>query len=202
MTNNFQIDSITIKEALSILRSNREVIPAIKSKNLIKAAVLVLFVKKNDIWHLLYTKRSDNLPVHQGQVSFPGGRMEPDDRDTIATALREAYEEVGAPYNSVEIIGTMPELVTVSGFLLTPVIGIMDWPVNLIPAISEVSKILLIPVHWLSDKNNWRINELKLSGKKIRKIISYDLFEGERLWGITADITVQLFQMMENCKKP
>lgn len=202
MTNNFQIDWITIKEALSILRSNREVIPAIKSKNLIKAAVLVLFVKKNGIWHLLYTKRSDNLTVHQGQVSFPGGRMEPDDRDTIATALREAYEEVGAPYNSVEIIGMMPELVTVSGFLLTPVIGIMDWPVNLIPAISEVSKILLIPVHWLSDKNNWRINELKLSGKKIRKIISYDLFEGERLWGITADITVQLFQMMENCKKP
>jgi 8-oxo-dGTP pyrophosphatase MutT (NUDIX family) len=150
------------------------------------AAVLVPFVKKDDEWHLLFTKRTNGVAKHQGEISFPGGAAEKDDQNLIETAIRETREEIGIPGSQITILGVLEPVPTVSNYCVLPVVSIVEWPQRLVLNQTEVEGILLVPVDWLKDKKNWYEDDFFYEPGKHKKVIHYRNFEGEHLWGITA----------------
>ena len=113
------------------------------------AAVLVPLVVREGGLTVLLTQRADHLNDHAGQVSFPGGREEPHDTDATATALREAYEEVGLDPARVEILGTLPDYMTGTGFRVTPVVGLVHPPFTVEADTLEVAEIFEVPLAFL-----------------------------------------------------
>lgn len=162
-----------------------------------QAAVLAPFVFVDSEWHLLYTRRSDSLRNHRGQVSFPGGARDENDHSPIETALRETYEEIGVSGDALEIIGKMPAMKTNSYFLLTPILAVMDWPVKLVLSEAEVSKVFTIPLAWLADPNNWEERIYNHPSGWYGTVVFYEKFGGELLWGITASITQRILQLTQ-----
>lgn len=110
------------------------------------AAVLVPLVWHADGPTVLLTRRSDSLPTHAGQISFPGGKAEPGDASPIETALREANEEIGLAPTTVSVLGTLPRYVTITGFAVVPVVGLVRPPVSLTAAPGEVAEIFELPL--------------------------------------------------------
>lgn len=157
-----------------------------------KAAVLVLLVCIDGEWNLLFTKRSDSLRNHKGQVSFPGGAKEVGDKDIIATAIREAQEEIGITCDNINIIGWMPEFLTISDYAVTPVIAVLDWPITLSISEDEVSKVFTIPVKWLQQPGIYEEKVYTHPSGVFGTVIFYNCYEGELLWGISAKITLEL----------
>ncbi len=151
------------------------------------AAVLVPLIRERDTWSLLFTRRTDHVESHKGQVSFPGGGCDEGENTPEETALREAQEEIGLEPPTVRILGRLTNLVTVSSFRVTPVVGVIRWPTVLRLGIHEVERVFTIPLDWLSDRRNrWEFN---FPGRN-RSLIAYHPYDGELLWGATARITV------------
>ena len=98
------------------------------------AAVLVPLVWHDEEWHLLYTRRTDTVKSHKGQVSFPGGACDEGETTPEETALREADEEIGLNPNDVRVLGRLPNLITITYFRVTPVIGVVKWPMSFVSA--------------------------------------------------------------------
>src|SRR3989304_3539900 len=115
------------------------------------AAVLVPLLLNGGRWHLLFTRRTENVETHRGQVSFPGGRVEPGDEDAVAAALRETQEEIGVRPEDVRVLGSMDSLLTVTQYLITPVVGVLPWPYPLRPDPVEVAEVFQIPLDWLGE---------------------------------------------------
>jgi 8-oxo-dGTP pyrophosphatase MutT (NUDIX family) len=135
---------------------------------------------------LLLTQRSAGLRHHAGQVSFPGGRMEACDGDIAATALRETAEEVGITPGQVHIIGFLRPMPTVTGFAVTPVIGLVDHAAEPAIDLTEVESAFEVPLAFLVDPGNRRLVERQLHGSLVA-MAEYH-FEGRRIWGATAFI--------------
>lgn len=165
--------------------------------NLKKAAILIPFVCVDGCWSLLFTRRADGLSNHRGQVSFPGGGMDEGDGTLVETALREANEEIGLRKSGIHIIGLMPDLVTNSNYLVTPIVSWVEWPVPLEISDQEVSRVFTIPVNWLKNKNNWEERLYSHPDGLYGTVIFYNLYDGELLWGISAKITIDLFNMLD-----
>ena len=161
-----------------------------------RAAVLVPFVEISQQWHILFTRRSEAVNDHKGQVSFPGGAVEESDENEIQTALRETYEETGISRGQVEILGGMEKYRTVTRYEITPIIGKIDWPVATRLNPDEVERIFTIPVNWLSELDHFHINLWHAPDGVERRVIFYDLYDGEQLWGISAQITVRLLNIL------
>ncbi len=158
-----------------------------------KAAVLVpLFYKyKETEPSVFFTRRRSDLRLHAGQVSFPGGQVDPDDRDTLATALREAHEEVGLPPDLVQVLGRLDEcLVLTSGFRLTPWVGCVPYPYPYVARPEEVAEIMEAPLAELARPEIHRIETLDAHGMR-REV---HIYSSGRLtiWGATARILNQL----------
>lgn len=162
------------------------------------AAVLMPLFKKHDDWHLLFTRRTDNVESHRGQVAFPGGLIEARDLDPIEAALRETQEEIGISRADVEILGTLDPLFTVTQFLITPVVGTIPWPYPMQINHDEVVRVFGVPLHWLADESNreTRQRELPTPGGKV-PVIYFRPFEGEVIWGATARITLNFLSIIE-----
>ena len=157
------------------------------------AAVLVPLYKDRGQWWLLYTRRTDSVDVHRGQVSFPGGRIDARDKGPVDTALREAEEEVGIPPAQVEILGALDPLLTVTQFEVTPVVGVLHWPCALRLNTSEVACAFGVPLAWLADPAHLHREQRMppVPGREIR-VYSFDPYLGETVWGATARITLDL----------
>ena len=155
-----------------------------------RAAVLLPLLRMDHSWHLLLTHRSHMVGEHKGQVAFPGGGADPEDRDSICTALREANEEIGLLPEDVNILGCMSPLKTITNYFVTPVVGVIPWPYELDLSPFEVARAFTIPLSWLVDPQNWTEKPFITKGKTDEHVIYYDLFEGELLWGISARITL------------
>ncbi|HSM26024.1 MAG TPA: CoA pyrophosphatase [Anaerolineaceae bacterium] len=187
-----------IQSILQFERTNSITTQFFDKEKLKKAGILIPFVCVDGCWSLLFTRRADNLKSHQGQVSFPGGGKEQQDETLIDTALREAHEEIGLTKTSIHVLGLMPDFVTNSDFLVTPVVAWIDWPVPLEISMDEVSRVFTIPIQYLKNEKNWEERIYSHPSGWYGSVIFYNLYDGELLWGISAKITVDLLRM---CKK-
>jgi len=148
------------------------------------AAVLVPVVNRADGLTMLLTQRSADLPDHPGQISFPGGRVEPDDTSIADAALREATEEVGLARAHVAILGELPNYETVTGFRVTPVVGWVEPPFALLPDPVEVADVFEVPLAFLLDPANQQ-RHFRMQGELRRDFWAIPF--GERyIWGATA----------------
>ena len=154
------------------------------------AAVLVPIIMEREP-RILLTRRADHLRSHGGQVSFPGGRIDPEDASPEAAALREAWEEVALDPGSVEVIGRLPQHETGTGFLVTPVVGLVAPGVALRAAAAEVAAILSLPLSLLLDPSQPARSRIKLKGGDWRDVWVWPHDE-HHIWGATAAILVSL----------
>lgn len=153
------------------------------------AAVLVPIVDRQDPTVIL-TLRPETMRRHPGQVSFPGGRIDPGDTDAVAAALREAEEEIGLAPTSVEVIGIADRYRTVTGFEVTPVLGILPPGLSLLARPEEVAAIFEAPLAYLLDPRHQRERSAEWRGRQRHY---YEIeWDGRRIWGATAAMIVNL----------
>jgi len=158
------------------------------------AAVLVPIVAHPAELTVLFTRRTAQLRSHSGQVSFPGGRAEPEDASPEFTALREAEEEIGLPAGRVEVVARLPDYLTRTGFRVTPVVGLLTPPLELAPDSREVEEVFEVPLAFLLDARNHRRETRELGGETLGY---YVMQYGERrIWGATAGMLVNLYRML------
>lgn len=153
---------------------------------LIPAAVLVPLVEYPDGLRLLLTQRTAHLREHPGQISFPGGRVEPDDTDAVHTALREAAEEIGLTANQVEIAGVLPPHAVVTGFAVTPVVGLISSPLALRLDDFEVAEAFEVPLDFLLDPRHQQQQHRVVRGVELH-MVEYH-YGQRRIWGATAQM--------------
>jgi len=158
------------------------------------AAVLVPIVEREDRLTILLTRRSDTLPVHTGQVSFPGGRVEQEDPDHIVTALRETEEEIGLDRSLVEVIGRLDTYVTRTGFEVTPVVGLVRPPFELIPDPVEVAEVFEVPLAFILDSANHERHSREW--QKMTRHFYVLPYDGYYIWGATAGMLVNLADVL------
>ena len=163
-----------------------------------QAAVLVPFVRVDQSWHLLFIQRAvHEKDRHSGQVAFAGGKREESDLDLQATALREAHEEVGIHPSDVTIIGELSHHYSISDFQITPVVATVDWPYELTLQTSEVAAAFTMPLQWLANPENYEIKQREFNGQ-LHPVIYFKEYEGYKLWGATACMTVSLIALLQN----
>lgn len=168
-------------------------IPVKPGTRLKDAAVLVPLTYVIDEWHLLFTRRTDRVESHKGQVSFPGGAS--DDGETAEqTALREAQEEIGMQTANVRVLGRLSKLITISNYRVSPIVGVIPFPYAFKVEGFEVERVFTIPLAWLANRNNYWEFSLRESE---RSLIAYHPFDGELLWGATARMTVNFLKALE-----
>ncbi|WP_020504225.1 NUDIX hydrolase [Lamprocystis purpurea] len=164
-----------------------------------RAAVLLPLHRLQGAWHLVFIRRAERAhDLHSGQVGFPGGRRQAGDPDCIATALREAQEEIGLVPERVLVLGQLRPMLTVSRFLVTPVVGCIPWPQPLVPDPREVARIFSIPLAWLGEHAHRRIRPYPHPDHpQARALVFFDDYDGETLWGVTARMTVDFLSCLE-----
>lgn len=167
------------------------------------ASVLVPLVVRDDQLHVLLTRRTDHLRDHAGQISFPGGRVEPDDADEVETALREAEEEVGLPRDRVQVIGRMPVYTTVTAFVVTPVVALVEPPFDLTLDPFEVAEVFEVPLAFLMNPAHHHRHVFEQGGER-RQFLSmpwqHQAATGvERdyfIWGATAAMLRNFYRLL------
>lgn len=164
------------------------------------ASVLIPLFYDEREWHVLFIRRVANeRDRHSGQVAFPGGRRDFSDTDEVSVAVREANEEIGLDTQDIEVVHVLPEYQTSSNFLVTPVVGIVPWPYPYQPQPTEVDRIFSIPLSWLAEQRNVELREKELNRddvSAILKVVYYNRFDGEVLWGASARMTVSLLSAL------
>jgi len=160
------------------------------SGNLIPAGVLVPIIEREEELTVLLTERSPDLKHHAGQVSFPGGRMEVVDRDVAGTALRETHEEVGIWPEMVEIAGYLETTATVTGYAVTPVVGLVSPDIELALDPLEVKVAFEVPLAYLLDPANQEHSIREFEGFEMPMISIF--YQDQRIWGATAGMVISL----------
>lgn len=161
-----------------------------------EAAVLAGLVPRHDGTRVLLTRRNDALRHHGGQVSFPGGRIEPSDADAAAAALRESCEEIALPPAQASVLGYLDPFLTVSGFRVTPVVAVIDPAFVPVPQPDEVAEVFEVPLAFLMDPGNLRGIDIEFRGRP-RRVLEY-AWPGQRIWGATAAILLNLRRRLEH----
>jgi len=158
------------------------------------AAVLVPLIDHAHGMAVLLTQRTAHLSAHAGQISFPGGRIEADDPDAVAAALRETEEEVGLSRDRVSVIGRLDTYATGTGFEITPIVGIVEPPVVLAIDPFEVAEAFEVPLAFILDqRNHQRIERMVGAQSRCFFVLPY---EGRNIWGATAGILVNLAEVL------
>ncbi len=159
------------------------------------AAVLIPVVTHAAGLTVLLTQRTDHLHDHAGQIAFPGGRRDEGDDSPVATALREAAEEIGLAATQVEVLGRLPEYRTGTGFVVTPVVGLVTPPLALRPDPFEVADVFETPLAFLLDPANHQRHSAQVRGQ-LRHYWAMP-FEGHFIWGATAGMIRSLCQLLD-----
>ncbi len=162
------------------------------------AAVLVPFVRRADQLSVLFTRRSERLRHHAGQISFPGGGIDAGDENEIAAALRETHEETGILPILIEPFGYLDRFDTVSGYSVTPVAGFVRHDYSIRLQEDEVDEIFEVPFAFILDPASLKREHLLWRGRE-RDIFAFE-WEGRRIWGATAAILKNLLDRLENSR--
>jgi len=163
-----------------------------------QAAVLAAFFQKNDDWHLVFIERNANdRDQHGGQISFPGGKFEPEDGNMLNTALRETEEEVGILKNEVKILGGLTDLyIPVSNFQVHPFVGYLDYPPDYRLQKEEVNSVFEVPLAVFHGSGVRKTTDIRISRLLTLKNVPYFDLDGKILWGATAMIMSELLELV------
>ena len=163
------------------------------SEHLTPAAVLLPLLLKDDELHILFTKRTQTVRAHKGQISFPGGVRNPDDESLLTTALREVQEEIGLRPEDVEILGALDPITTVTtGFLVYTFVGLIPFPYPFQLSGREVAEILIVPFHFLANDAHWSRRFYQAHSQPFQAyFVTYAQY---RIWGATARILKNFFE--------
>ncbi|MDB5363164.1 MAG: CoA pyrophosphatase [Rhodospirillales bacterium] len=165
------------------------------SKTPTQAAVLVPLIRRPEGLQVMLTQRTAHLTDHAGQISFPGGRAEPEDRDAVATALREAEEEVGLPPDLVQVLGRLDNYVTSTGYEVAPVVGLIQPPFPVTPDPHEVAEVFEVPLAFLVDPRNHERHSREWQGRtRFFYVLPY---QDRYIWGATAGMLVNLAHLLQ-----
>jgi len=181
---------------VAAMRGDHSLVPggAPPAAALTPAAVLVPLVVRPEGLSVLLTQRTQHLAAHAGQISFPGGRQETSDRDSVEAALRETEEEVGLPRDHVEVIGRLDTYITSTGFEVTPVVGLVraPYPVKLDPF--EVAEVFEVPLSFILDSTNHQRHSREIRGR--RRTFYVLPYRQRYIWGATAGMLVNLAEVL------
>jgi 8-oxo-dGTP pyrophosphatase MutT (NUDIX family) len=166
-----------------------------------RAAVLVPLFLADGRVHVLLTKRTETVEHHKGQVSLPGGSSDAGDADAVATALRETEEELGIPPHRVRVLGVLDDVPTfISGFVVTPVVGVIPHPLDLRISADEISEILIVPLDTFQDPSRVRVEERERDGERVQLLFYHH--EGHEIWGATARILKGFVEQVFGSERP
>lgn len=189
-------DSLKQAQAARSSRGDHDLNPGMHSPGpLTPAAVLVPLVCHPDTTTLLLTRRTDHLSNHPGQVSFPGGHIEPVDKTPEETALRETEEETGLHRRHVEILGTLDDYETRTGFRVIPVVAIVTPPFELEPDPNEVAEVFEVPLDFLLDPANHQRHTRTFEGRD-REFFAMP-YNDHFIWGATAGMIINLYEAVK-----
>jgi 8-oxo-dGTP pyrophosphatase MutT (NUDIX family) len=181
--------SMSIAESCGLDLAYKELSEPLKA-----AGVLVPIIEREGNLYLLLTHRSTKLKHHAGQISFPGGQMEQGDRDIEKTALRETEEEVGIASHFVSVMGYLNTIPTMTGYAVTPIVGLVAPGVEPNINDSEVEYAFEVPLSFLMDGTNNVRGDWMIYGRKVSMIEFH--WESERIWGATAFIIISLIKLL------
>lgn len=184
---------IAIEEIRRIIASHQRTSLSLEGKQ--RSAVLVPLYHGEGGYEILLIKRTDRVKTHQGQIAFPGGTWEPKDSSPVATALREAHEEIGIRPEDVEVLGKLDDTSTAtSNFLITPVVGVIPSPYPFQIDNREIAEILSLPLHVLRDSEAFQEEVWEREGGAVRVFVRR---EGPHtIWGATARILRHLGEIL------
>ncbi|WOI12994.1 CoA pyrophosphatase [Thalassospira lucentensis] len=159
------------------------------------AAVLVPLVQRDEGLSVILTRRTDHLSDHAGQISFPGGRQEDHDNTLEETALRETEEEIGLARVHIELVGRLDDYYTVTGYQVTPVVGLITPPFDLAPDAHEVAEVFEVPLEFILEPRNQKLQTVTFEGAKRRYFaIPYREYY---IWGATAGMLVNFSEVLK-----
>jgi 8-oxo-dGTP pyrophosphatase MutT (NUDIX family) len=158
------------------------------------AAVLAPIIKRAGGWTMLFTARSVETPAHPGQISFPGGRVQASDASAVDTALRETFEEVGLERRFIEPIGAWDRYDTITGFRVTPIVGLVEPGFELKLDPREVASVFEAPLDFLMNPANHEVREAQFRGHLRRYYVMP--YEGHNIWGATAGMVRALYERL------
>lgn len=172
--------------------------PPLESNNK-PAAVLIPLIWNKTAWEILFIRRTEiHGDIHSGQVAFPGGVCNSNDSNAEEAALRETYEELGIQSKDITILGKLNQFLTVTNFIVTPIIGMIPWPYPLHLEPKEVSRAFTIPLTWLNNPSNWEVVPQGLSNGKTTEVIYFKQYDGEILWGASARFTLTFLNALNS----
>jgi 8-oxo-dGTP pyrophosphatase MutT (NUDIX family) len=162
------------------------------------AAVLVPLFKKGKDCHLLFTKRTDTVRYHKGEISFPGGTFDKEDLELQRTALREAFEEIGLKENDIQILGVLDDIVTITEFIVTPFVGVFPYPYPFKVSPIEIAELIEVPLSSLLDEKCFGEREI-VQGDRQRIVYTYQ-YGNHTIWGATALILKQFLDLISSSR--
>ena len=165
----------------------------------VMAAVLIALIARPEGVFVILTERASHLREHGGQVSFPGGRIEPSDASDEAAALREAHEETGMPQTHVEVLGRMPAYVTATGFSITPVVALVQPGFDYHVDAFEVAEVFEVPLEFLMDPHNHREHRVDMPDGRSRHYFSMT-WKRFFIWGATAAMLRNVYFMLQHAQ--
>ncbi len=162
------------------------------------AAVLVPLFQKDKDCHLLFTKRSEEVKYHKGEISFPGGMVDEEDKELINTALREADEEIGLKERDVQIIGVLDDIVTITEFIVTPIVGLFPYPYPFKVSEVEIAELIEVPLASLLGEDCFSEREIFRGGQK--EVVYAYQYGKHIIWGATARILNQFLNLITSSR--
>jgi 8-oxo-dGTP pyrophosphatase MutT (NUDIX family) len=162
------------------------------------AAVLVPLFQKDKDCHLLFTKRSEEVKYHKGEISFPGGMVDEEDKELINTALREADEEIGLKERDVQIIGVLDDIVTITEFIVTPIVGLFPYPYPFKVSEVEIAELIEVPLASLLEEDCFSEREIFRGGQK--EVVYAYQYGKHIIWGATARILNQFLDLITSSR--
>ncbi|MES2354117.1 MAG: CoA pyrophosphatase [Pseudomonadota bacterium] len=163
------------------------------------AAVLIPIISREDGLTVLFTQRTSHLTDHAGQISFPGGRAEPEDATMEETALRETEEEIGLPRSYVTLLGHLPEYITRTGFRVTPVVGWAEPGFSLTLDSFEVDEVFEVPLAFLLNPANHQYKSMMWEGQE--RYFYAMPYQSRNIWGATASMLRSLYMALTDTEK-